>query len=287
MPSVHRTSTRLGLRIDQAKWALALPDGARRLIAAGDFGGRDNETLVRWLSGDAELSGRLLAWCNTPMYNLSRPYETLEEAADVMEGYDMARLAVLAWVRNLFLPERRIDVYSREILWGHSVAVGSVSMLIAKMCNLPDPGLVFIAGALHDIGLCASERIDPASFAEVISQMDELSPLHEVEKELFGWDHCQLGQAILDQWGMPEAIQMAARYHHTPDQAIPSEHAETVGCVAIANFLCSRSGWGSTPAHSIVAPGERVFKRLGIDASLLAVLWTQLSAVLDDVSGLR
>ncbi|MGB7326617.1 MAG: HDOD domain-containing protein [Rubripirellula sp.] len=287
MSKPNLSSARLGLRIDQAKWSLALPDGARRLIASGDFDGRDNETLVRWLSGEPELSKRLLRWCNTPMYNLSQPYQTLEQAAKVMDRCDLARLAVLAWVRGMFLPETQIDVYSREVLWAHSIAVGSVATLIARMCNVCDPGLVFIAGALHDVGLCASERLDPESFAEVVSQIDELSPTHEVEKDILGWDHCQLGEAILGQWGLPDAVTMSARHHHAPERVLDSEHADTIGCVAIANYLCSRSGWGATPAHSIVAPSDRVFKKLGIDAGLLTVLWTQLSTTLASVSGLR
>ncbi len=287
MSTSNQSSPRLGLRIEQAKWSLALPDGARRLIASGDFDGRDNETLVRWLASEPELSGRLLRWCNTPMYNLSRPYETLEQAANVMDGRDLARLAVLAWVRNMFVPELQIDTYSREMLWGHLMAVGSVASLIARACGINDPSMVFIAGALHDIGICASERLDHESFREVIAQIDEYSPLYEVERELLGWDHCQLGAGLLSQWGMPEAVQMASRLHHEPEKALQSEHHGTVGCVAIANYLCSRCGWASAGTHSVVAPSERIFRSLGIDAGLLAVLYQQLAPALDSASGLR
>lgn len=280
-------SSRLGLRIEQARWEFALPDGARRLIASGDFGGRGNETLVRWLVGETELSRRLLAWCNTPLFNLSQPYQSLEEAARVMDGRDLAQLAVLAWVRGMFLPDSQIDIYSRETLWSHSVAVGAVASLIARMCNCDDPGLVFVAGTLHDIGLCASERLDPQSFQRVVSQIDELSPTHEIEQDIQSWDHTQLGEAVLKQWGMPEPVQMAARFHHTPEQVLASPHASTVGCVAIANYLCSRSGWASTGSHHVVAPSDRVFHDLGIDAGLLTVLWQQLTPALDSASRLR
>lgn len=287
MSTAQPFSTRLGLRVEQARYELALPDGARRLIAAGDFGGRDNETLVRWLETEPILSGRLLRWCNTPMYNLSRPYETLGDAANVMDGRDMARLAVLAWVRGMFVPELQIDVYSREMLWCHSLAVGSVASLIARTCNVPDPSMVFIAGALHDIGMIASERLDAESFAEAVSQIDEFSPMHEVEKEILGWDHTQLGLALLTQWGMPASIQASARFHHHAERAMTDPHAETVACVAIANFLCSRSGWASMETQSIVPPPDRVFRRLSIDSGLLTLLWQQLGPALESVSGLR
>jgi HD-like signal output (HDOD) protein len=121
----------------------------------------------------------------------------------------------------------------------------------------------------------------------VVSQIDELSPTHEVEDDLLGWNHAQLGAAVLEQWGLPEEVQMAARYHHSPDQAIKGPYAETVGCVAIANYLCSRSGWASAGSHNVAAPSKKVFSSLGIDAGLLTVLWQQLYPALDSVAGLR
>ncbi|MFK8114640.1 MAG: HDOD domain-containing protein [Rubripirellula sp.] len=287
MATSYLPSSRLGLRIEQARWDFGLPDGARRLIASKDFEGRDNDSLVSWLATDKTLVKRLLRWCNTPLYNLSTPYKTLEEASKVMENQDMARLAFLAFVRGLFLPNLQIDIYQRETLWTHSIAVGAVSSLISRMCGCGDPSICFVAGTLHDIGLCASERLDPESFEEVVSQIDELSGTHEVEKDVLGWDHTQLGAAVLKQWGMPDAIQQAALHHHNPERALSDPHADTIGCVAIANYLCSRSGCSSTGYHSLTAPGNRVFQHLGIDSGLLTLLWQQLTPAFESVAQLR
>jgi putative nucleotidyltransferase with HDIG domain len=287
MSTSPTSSSRLGLRIEQARWGFGLPDGARRLIASGDFEGRSNETLVRWLAADRALAQRLLRWCNTPLYNLSRPYESLEQASNVMHGRDLARLAVLAFVRGLFLPDLRIDIYQRDALWNHSIAVGAVAAMISRTCGCSDPSLIFVAGALHDIGLCASEQLDQDSFAEVISQLDELSPTYEVEQDVLGWDHTQLGAAILKQWGMPEEVQMVARHHHAPEEAIAGPYGQSIGCVSVANYLCSRTGWASAGCHNLVPPSDRVFRHLGIDAGLLTVLWQQLYPALDSVGKLR
>ncbi len=287
MSTSSNASSRLGLRIEQARWEFGLPDGARRLIASGDFEGRTNETLVRWLASDRELAKRLLRWCNTPLYNLSKPYQSLDEASKVMDGRDLARLAVLAFVRGLFLPNLQIDVYFRDALWNHSIAVGAVAAMISRTCGCSDPSLVFVAGTLHDIGLIASERLDPESFAEVMSQIDELSPTHEVERDVLGWDHTQLGEAVLKNWGLPEEVQTVARLHHTPERAMSGPYGESVGCVSIANYLCSRCGWASAGTHALAPPSNRVFSRLGIDSGLLTVLWQQLYPALDSVAQLR
>lgn len=280
------TTPRLSLRVEQARWQFGLPDGARRLIAAGDFDGRSNETLVRWLASDRELARRLLRWCNAPLYNLSRPYESLEEAAAVMDHRELARLAVMAFVRGMFLPDLQVDIYQRDALWRHSIAVGAVASMISRTCCCGDPSLVFVAGTLHDIGLCASERLDIDSFSEVVSEIDELTPTCEVEQEKLGWDHTELGASILNQWGMPEEVQMAARMHHDAGAAMAGPYAETIGCVAIANYLCSRSGWASLGSHNVAAPNEATFRCLSIDGGLLTVLWQQLYPALDSVSEL-
>ncbi len=277
----------LGLRVDQAKWEFGLPDGARRLIASGDFDGRDNGSVVNWLASDDVLSGRLLRWCNSPMYNLARPYRSLDEVARLMQGCQLSRLALLAFVRGLFPEGQIIDGVQRDRLWGHSIAVGTVAAMISQTCGRGDPSLVFVAGALHDIGLCANRRLAPQCYAQIIAQVDQLSPTHEVERDELGWDHAQLGSAILQQWGMPAAIQSAAQHHHAADRAIPNEHGETIGCVAVANYLCSRAGWSSAGFHNLPAPSNVVLDRLGINPGMLAVIWQQIGESLQAASHLH
>jgi putative nucleotidyltransferase with HDIG domain len=236
---------------------------------------------------DRVVAQRLLRWCNTPLYNQSSPYQTLEEASRVMEGRELSRLAVLAYVCELFQPNLRIDVYQRVTLWNHSIAVGAVAAMISRICGAKDPGLVFTAGALHDIGLRAFEQFDPETFREVLSEVDELSPMHEVEQDRFGWDHAQLGELVLRCWGMPEEVQAAARWHHSPELSLQKPTAMTVCCVSLADYLCSRSGWAAMGRAGFVPPNPQVFEVLGIDADLLAVLWQQLYAVLDAATQLK
>ncbi|MDB4633794.1 HDOD domain-containing protein [Rubripirellula sp.] len=281
------TATQLSQRIEQAKIDFTLPPGARRLIAAGDFKGRTNDTLVRWLETDEEVATRLLKWCNTPLFNMSRPYETLAEAERIMEHDELARLAVVTFTRQLFLPNIKVDLFERTALWTHSMSVAAVASMISRSSGSGDPGLIFIAGAMHDIGICASQRLGPDSFREVIAQVDDLSPAHAVERELLGWDHGQLGEAILEQWGLSEEIQAVARHHHDADQHLDSPHAEAICCVAIANYLCSRSGRASIGSNNLDPPSNAVFQRLNIDAGLLTILGQQLYAALNSASELN
>lgn len=284
MSTSYANPSNLAEMVEQARAGFGIPDGADSLIAA-DSG--SEQTLISWLQGDAALAERVLRWANTPLYNRSKPFTSLDEAARVLQRRDLARLTVLACVRGLFLPDKVIDVYRREVLWAHSIAVGAVASMIARTIGCEDPGLVMIAGTLHDIGLAASERLNPASFEDVVCEIDELSHTHHVERDVFGWDHAELGAAIIEQWGMPEEIQMAARYHHSPEEALDGPYARSIGCVVIANYFCSRAGWGSTCSINKTPPSNQVFKKLQVDEALLKVLYQQLQPALDSVAAMR
>ncbi len=286
MSTSVRYASSLGLRVDQAKWEFGLPDGARRLIATGDFDGRDNQALVNWLASDKLLSERLLRWCNAPMYNLAAPYQSLAEASRVMDRCELTRLAVLAFARGLFPTGQLVGGIPRNRLWGHSIAVGTVAAMISRTCGRGDPSMAFAAGTLHDIGVAANQRLAPTVYEQVINEVDELSPTHEVEQDVQGWDHTQLGSAILGQWGMPEAIQAAALHHHAADLVLTNNHIEIIGCVALANYLCSRAGWSSTGYHNLSVPGNQVLDRLGIKSGLLAVIWQQVGGALESADQL-
>lgn len=284
---IGRSSKRLGLRVEQAKWECKLPDGARRLIASRDFEGRANEALVRWLSSDRDLSQRLLRWCNAPLYNLSTPFKNLEEAARVMENRDLARLAVLAWVRTLFLPDVRFDIYSRDFLWSHSIAVGAVASMITRTCGAGDSSNALVAGTLHDIGLCASERLDAESFQRVIAEIDQVNPTQEIEREQQGWDHTELGSALLTHWGMPQDVIAAARFHHEPEECQDEDVQPIVASVTLANYFCTRAGLGSTGSSHLLAPPPVIFQWLRVPSSLLEVLWKQVPNAIQSVRDLR
>lgn len=267
---------------------LTLPEPVRQLLASGEFEGVAGDALAACLAADRPLANELLRWCNAPLIGSEQPLQDLGQAAEQLGSGELARLAFLLYVRRLFLPDRQVDRYCRAVLWRHSLAVGGAAAMIARTCGVPSPNSAFLAGALHDIGLLASERLHGAAFANLVKHVDELSPMHEVEREQLGWDHAELGGEILRHWGLPRPIVAAARHHHAPEAAIEDRHAEAgvIACVALANHLCSRTGWSSMAVHNLQAPGGGVLQYLGVNAVRLTQIWQRLPHTLRDASSL-
>lgn len=284
------TSPPLSLRIQQAKHEFSLSKGAGEAISSGRLNEPGNEQFWSWINSERTLTSRLLLWCNQPFYRgltLEKPLTSLEQASLVVGSRELKRLAIIASIRDLFLPDLQIDCYRRERLWNHSIAVGAVGSMISKATGQANPGIVFFSGVLHDIGLCAHERLAPDEFERVISLVDELSAIHMVERELMGWDHGELGAGILEQWGLPEQVAAVARYHHDPDPLLDGPHGATLACVVVANYFCSRAGWSTLGPKYLAPPSARLFAFLGIDSSLLTSLWRQVDSTLELVTDFR
>ena len=190
------------------------------------------------------------------------------------------RLTFLATVREFYLPNIFIDSYSREGLWKHSVAVGFVSAMVARTCGLPIQHDAFLSGALHDFGLLVLDNLSPRTFAELIAEIDESTVETDLELGLFGANHTDVGGLILNNWGIPSSVVNAVRFHNRPLDAIDNEDSDTVCCVAIANYLCSRSGCTALGVHNVKPPSGEVLSHIGIDETTLKMIWANLQSAL-------
>lgn len=279
--SSETKSLRLFQAVDRSAWNLTLPEGARRMMALAESETAQHRWLIGWLKSDPELAQRVIRWSNSPLFNLSHHFSRLDQVLAVLGERQTTRLALLASIRTLFLPNVRIQCYAREQLWRHSIAVAAVSGLVARVCKVPDHDAAFVAGALHDVGLLASEQADPAAFAALLGELDALTDTAATERHRDGWDHQTLGAELLDRWGFSQATCDVARFHHQPHRAAAAEDQHLVYCVVVADYLCSRCGWTELGLHNVAQPADAVFTKLGIDHSCLAILWKQLYATLE------
>ncbi|QEG42352.1 HDOD domain-containing protein [Roseimaritima ulvae] len=272
---------RLFQAVEQSRWNLALPEGARQMMGLQGSPRAQRSWLQRWLQTEPKLGERVIRWSNSPLFNLSRQFSQLQQVLAVLGEQQTMRLALLASIRTRFLPNLRIQSYAREQLWRHSVAVGAVSGLVARVCNVPDHQTAFVAGALHDVGLLASERADPNAFANLLGELDALTDTAATERHRYGWDHQVLGAQLLRRWGFQQSICDVARFHHQAHRGAEAEDEQLLYCVVVADYLCSRCGWTELGLHNIAQPADSVFNKLGIDHACLTILWKQLYATLE------
>jgi HD-like signal output (HDOD) protein len=170
------------------------------------------DELARLISTDAGLTAALLRIVNSPYYALPRPCATVSEAIAVM-GFDQVRRTVSAAVTKRPLGEYLRDSSAVKTYWRHQLLCASLARHIAKTRDL-DGELAYMAGLMHEIGRLALIIHHP-HLTEVLLNVeagaDHLGT--QQERRHLGYDHAEVGGALLAKWGLPRPIVDAACDH--------------------------------------------------------------------------
>jgi HD-like signal output (HDOD) protein len=188
----------------------------------------DLEKVIAVLDSDPEFARRVLQLSNAILSRSNASAQTIADAVVLLEPNQFQAVALLCAVTEF--GERESRDRNAEELWPHSVQIAILSEEIAAQSNYPVRGTAFVAGLLHDIGflpLLIVAREQEKTFEELASI--EWREKIELERELFGLDHCQVGRWMAKSWQFSPSLTDAVLHHHDPDRAeIDSHLAEIV-----------------------------------------------------------
>jgi len=239
--------------------------------------------LGRHIAADQSLSATLLRQVNSAFYGFYRRVTTVKDAVVILGFREVQNLVLAASAFRVF-PNSK-SPYDRNQLWRHSLASAMAAERIAKRLSLSDDGSYFSAGLLHDIGKVALDSVYPDNFQEAVKRaVAGPRPLHEVEPEVFGMDHAEVGGALAEHWNLPPLLTEAIRRHHNPDQAMLSP--ELAHVTALANHLAYEANLGEATnigPHTYPAQSAKLLK---IDPSHTTAITTELQEATDRIDAM-
>jgi HD-like signal output (HDOD) protein len=283
-PGSDRTAAleRLFARIGEVA---TLPAAAQRILTITENADASLEELRDALQNDPILVARLLRRLNSSYYSLSQKVADLKTAVTLLGTREIRNLALTVFLSRFYEANASHGTYQRAALWSHSVGVGAAARLVARVCGRGAPEEAFISGLLHDIGLILIDQSLQRHFHRVIDNINPATPTHIVEARLLTFDHALLGGFVSRKWNFPEQVVAAITFHHLP-WCYTGPHKDLVNVVAVANYLCSRSGLTSLGVHNVAPPPDSVYAGLGLDEVSLAIIWDELETTLQKASAL-
>lgn len=176
---------------------------------------------------DPALTARLLKIVNSPFYGFPSRIDTVSRAIAVVGTLELLDLILATSVVRAFkgIPP---ELVAMNDFWDHSLYTGVVARVLAGRQRAPNAERYLVAGLLHDIGTLVMYQQIPGVAADILRRARaELTPLHVLERDVLGFDHGEVGAALLDAWQLPGALIEAARSHHDPQRsnAFPLETA--------------------------------------------------------------
>jgi putative nucleotidyltransferase with HDIG domain len=205
---------------------LSLPEAVLRLNALLDDPGSTDADLAEVIGLDPGLTASLLKLVNSAYYNFPQKVTSIPRAVGLIGRGAVRSLAVLSGMAEVFkgIPPGVVDM---ETFWLNSVMCGALAKLLAQRARC-DPEPLFIAGLLHAIGRLVFYLRRPEQYRRVLAWCDTPSEaqLNAGEREVFGFDHAELGAELCRQWRLPESLGLIIRHHLAP-LAAPERIKET------------------------------------------------------------
>lgn len=171
------------------------------------------------IAEDPALTARLLRIVNSAFYGFPSRIETISRAITIVGTLELTDLILGSSAIQVFyrIPNELVDM---EKFWEHSLYCGVVARVLARYLRAPNTERCFVMGLLHDIGALVMYRQQPERSRTALElALETHRPLHLAEREVFGFDHGEVGAELMRAWCLPESFVEAASHHHNPSMA--------------------------------------------------------------------
>lgn len=255
-----------------------LPEVTARINAVVRDPNSNPADLEQVIRHDPALVARLMKAVNSSFFGLSSEVKTVGRAIVMLGFSQINRLALAASMGQMFKGNLCTGVPAKQ-LWAHCIAVGVVARDMGGKIRPELAEEAFMAGMTHDLGLLASLTLMPKQLAVACDQAKADSrPFTEIEREVMGIDHQQLGAALTAAWKFPGICQLTAGHHHNPFE-VDEEERLVVGLVHIADTMCclEKIGFNRTAMRQTLSP--ELLSKLGISEALVADTQSRLQAL--------
>lgn len=261
----------------------AMPGIAGELIRLKNNPYAHASELAAVIEQDPSLSAQLLRYATSPLHGYQGKLESVEQAIVKVLGMDFVEDIALGLALGKAFNNPKEGPLGLKVFWQHAVYCAALTQALCSRIEFsrrPSPGLGYMAGLLHNIGILLLGHLFPSQF----DRLNEALRLHpeadprDLELDILGVSHTDLGRWLMDAWELPREATEAVSEHHNPDHT--GDYAVYANLVYIANALLQRNGIGDGERCDI--PTE-MLQRYGLDEVQLEAA---LSAVLSDQEGL-
>jgi putative nucleotidyltransferase with HDIG domain len=200
---------------------------------------QDNNTSIQQLSGvierDQALASKILRLVNSAFFGLRSKVGSIPHAITLLG---------LSTIRNAIISVSIIDTFTDNTsndtgaaghgtftgfkisdFWRHSIAVAVTSKYLSEMSRLYTVDESFIGGLLHDMGKVILFQFFHDHFREVWRVFQTCQrPFYQIEKDILGVDHAQIGAHIAQRWQLPVELIDTIRFHHDPKEPLNGQN---------------------------------------------------------------
>lgn len=249
--------------VQRIKEISTLPQVMRRVMEIVVDERSSAQDLAREIAHDQALTAKVLKIVNSAFYGFYRRISSVNEAVVILGYNEVRSIAMTVSVFDLFGPSAGTKGFDRVRLWEHAIATGTMADIIRQQCCRFEEA-AFVAGLLHDLGKVVMDEFFEPEWREVLEQAQrQESPLVEVERQVLGITHADIGHLLSERWNLPQPISQAILYHHREPRLSKSTPLE--GLTYLANTFVKERGIGFSGDGVVWPVGDEARQVVGLE----------------------
>jgi len=222
--------------LQQSTTLPALPEIYTRVSQLIESEHASSQDIGDALQADPSLTAKILKLINSAYFGMSSEVASVPQAISLL-GRTQLKQVLLGSILSEVFPDQDSEDFSMHEFWAHSVKTGIIARHLAMQnASIIDHEAFFSAGLLHDIGRLVIVQAAPAEWSAIKDCVEiEAREITEVENEMIGVTHLDVGARLLRDWNMPSLLVQCLIKHHDEDHIGP--FAIETSIVYLANHL--------------------------------------------------
>ena len=166
------------------------------------------------ISSDPAFASEVLTIANSLLYAPRFPASSILQAIAVLGANNLQGMCLTVGVRAYL--GKSLSHPSMRNLWRHNLACASIAEQLAS-AGFMDKDIAYTSGMMHDIGRFALAVIRTKEYTALLgTHSGSAGSILQRERELFGWDHCEVGRQLIVDWKLPCEFEAIVSEHHAP-----------------------------------------------------------------------
>jgi len=199
------------------------------------------EMFASAIQKDAGLTAKVLQVANSPAYRQWNKINDVRRMLIVLGMTNIRNIVTTCAIQQFF--SRFTKSFNRNIqfTWLRSLVCANLAERIAKLTGYDKPGEAFLAGLLHQVGMLLLLLNRDKEYLPLIDRYyEETENFCALEQRELQLDHCELGAALVDSWGLDSFIADAIQFQHAPATELMSSPV-LLKIMAVASPLSSNN----------------------------------------------
>lgn len=223
----------------------ALPQSAVSLLKISqepDFGPAE---FAAPIEADIGLTSQILRFVNSSYFGFAREIGGIRHAIALVGVRTIKNFALWNAVFSL-IPDPKCGPFHLKSLWQDSLRRALFSRATARMLKLETAEDVFAATLLQDMSLPLLAKHLTNEYEQLFdSREGGRTRISDLEFDMFGWNHAEVGARLIGQWGLPEHFGSMIQVHtQLPEDLWRSSNQEGA-LIALSSLLpaCKDEDW--------------------------------------------